>query len=78
MNINNIKRKKHILKHCYKYGMNSTIDAFHISQSCIYNYRKLNKEGNLKENKSTRPNNVRKSKTDPRIRDYIVELREKH
>ena len=58
--------------------MDSTRDAFHISQSCIYDYRKLDKEGRLTENKSTKPNNSRKSKTDPKIRDYIIELREKH
>jgi hypothetical protein len=78
MNINTLKRKKHILNHCYKYGINSTIDAFHISQSCIYNYKREEKLGLLNENKSTKPKSVRKSKTDPKIRDYIIELREKH
>lgn len=72
----------HVLTHYYKYGLRSTLDAFRIKKSSLYNWRNAY-EKNYRQvialvPKKTRPHTVRKMETDFRIIEFIKEMRKEH
>jgi len=65
-----------------KYGLEATEEAFSVKKSSIYKWRKLLKDnqGRLEvlNDKSRAPKNKRKPKWDPRIVNFIKDLREQY
>ena len=77
-----VKRKLKILSFFEKHGLAPTVDAYNISRSTIYRWKKLLKDNNGKievlKDRSKMPKNKRKRETDLRIIDYIVMIRKKY
>ena len=76
------KKKAEIVSFFEKYGLDATIAAFKISKSSIYQWRKTLKDNqgrieSLNE-KSKAPKNPKKSKIDPRIKEFIKNYRKEH
>jgi len=69
----------HALDHYSKYGWRSTSDAFSISKSTLYDWKRVFVESHRKPfslvPKSTRPHHTRIMTTDPRIVEFIKEMR---
>jgi hypothetical protein len=76
------KFRLHVLDHYFKYGWKSTIDAFGVKKSTLYDWRKVfllsKKEINSLVPKSTRPNNLRQMTIDPRFVEFIGSVREEY
>lgn len=76
------KKKAEIVYFFEKFGFEPTISAFKVSKSSIYLWRKTFKENqgrieSLNE-KSKAPKNPRKSKIDPKIKEFIKKFRVEH
>ncbi|NMB56728.1 transposase, partial [Candidatus Beckwithbacteria bacterium] len=73
-----VKYRYHILTFYYQYGYKATCQAFKISKSTLYLWKKKY-EGNHKLNslipKSTRPKTTRRMITDPQIVEFIKAVR---
>lgn len=72
----------HVITHYYKYGLRPTLDAFKIKKSSLYNWRNAY-ERNYRRvialvPKKTRPLHVRKMETDPRVIEFIKQMRREH
>jgi len=76
------KRKAEIVYFFEKYGLKPTIEAFKVSKSSIYLWRQILKKNQGKiealNEKSKAPKKPRKSKLDPRIREFIKNFRKNH
>ena len=77
-----VKRKLKILSFFERYGLKPTIDAFGVSKSTIYRWRKILRESNggieaLKD-KSRAPKRRRKRNIDIRVIDFIVDIRKRY
>jgi putative transposase len=79
---NPAKFRLHVLKHFYKYGWRSTVDAFGIGKSTLYDWKKSYERSRKSLTslipKKTRPKRVRQMTTDPRIVQFIREFREQY
>jgi transposase InsO family protein len=68
-----------VLKHFWKYGLDSTLDAFPVSRPTVFRWQKeLKKSGGKLQSlvpKSTRPNQIRKMQVSPDLVAKIKELR---
>ena len=77
-----VKRKLKILSFFEKHGLAPTVDAYNISRSTIYRWKKLLKDNNGKieflKDISKIPKNKRKRETNLRVIDYIVIIRKKY
>ena len=73
------KFRLHVLDHYFKYGWKSTIDAFGVKRSTLYDWRKVFINSKKKINslvpRSTRPNHLREMRTDPRLVEFIKSVR---
>jgi hypothetical protein len=76
------KFRLHVLDHYFHYGWKSTIDAFGVKKSTLYDWRKVfitsKKQINSLVPKSTRPNNVRQMTIDPKFVEFIKSVREEY
>jgi hypothetical protein len=76
------KFRLHVLDHYFKYGWRSTIDAFGVKKSTLYDWRKVfvasKKQINSLVPKSTRPNNLRVMTVDPKFVEFIKSVREEY
>jgi len=76
------KFRLHVLDHYFKYGYRSTVDAFGVAKSTLYDWRnvflKSKKNINSLIPKSTRPKTVRRMNTDPRLVEFIKSVREEY
>lgn len=76
------KFRLHVLKHFYHYGYKSTIDAFGIGRSTLYDWKKAYEKSNKAllslVPKKTRPKRVRSMTTDWRLVAFIKEFREQY
>ena len=76
------KRRARALIFYEKYGLDATLEAFHISRATLYRWKCKLKEGKGKleslNNQSRTPQTKRRRTIDPRIETYIIEQREKH
>jgi hypothetical protein len=76
------KFRLHVLDHYYKYGWRSTVDAFGVKKSTLYDWRRLfiisKKQINSLVPKSTRPNNLRVMTVDPKFVEFIKLFRESY
>lgn len=74
------KFRLHVLDHYYKFGWKSTVNAFGVCKSTLYDWRNTFEISKRKINslvpKSTRPIKTRKMATDFRIVEFIREVRE--
>lgn len=72
----------HVITHYYKYGLRSTLDAFKIKKSSLYNwinaYERNGRRVIALVPKKTRPVHVRKMETDWRVVEFIKEMRHEH
>jgi len=75
------KRKVKIVEFFNQYGLKATIDAFGVSKSSIYSWRKKLKESGgkieLLNDNSKAPKNRRKKQRDERVVAFIKEMRSK-
>ena len=73
------KWKAKVVEFFEKYGLSATKEAFGVSKSSVYLWRKKLKEsgGNLEvlNDKSKAPKNRRKPETDPRVIEFIKKIR---
>lgn len=71
--------RMHILDHYYRYGYKSTIDAFGVGKSTLYDWKKVfelsGKEPFSLVPKSTRPHRTRVMITDFRLVEFIKQMR---
>lgn len=76
------KFRLHVLDHYYKYGWKSTIDAFGVAKSTLYDWRKLfinsKKQINSLVPKSTKPNHVRQMTVNLKFIEFIKSVRESY
>lgn len=76
------KFRLHVLDHYFKYGWKSTVDAFGVKKSTLYDWRKLFISSKKKINslvpKSTRPNNLRVMMVDSKFVEFIGSVREEY
>jgi len=79
---NPAKFRLHVLKHFYKYGWRSTVDAFGIGKSTLYDWKKKYEKSRKSLvsliPKKTRPKRVRQMTTDSRIVQFIREFRQQY
>lgn len=72
----------HVLDHYYKYGWKSTIHAFGIKKSSLYNWRNGFERSGKKISslipKSTKPINTRQMKIDVRLVEFIRAMRQEY
>jgi|SRR5579871_1625322 len=72
----------HVITHYYKYGLRPTLDAFKIKKSSLYNwinaYEKNGRRVIALVPKKTTPQHVRQMHTDPRLIEFIREMRQEH
>jgi len=72
----------HVITHYYKYGLRPTLDAFKIKKSSLYNwinaYEKNGRRVIALVPQSTRPQTTRRMHTDPRIVEFIKQMRQEH
>jgi len=77
-----VKRKLKILSFFEKYGLKPTIDAFGVSKSTIYRWRKILRDNNGRiealKDKSRAPKRRRKRNIDIRVIDFIVDIRKRY
>ena len=75
-------RKVKILTFWKKYGLEATIEAFKVKRSTLYLWQKKLKEnkGRIEalNNKSRVPKNKRKRIIDPKVKEFIIQQRNKH
>lgn len=75
------KFRLHVLEHYYKYGWKSTINAFNIGKSTLYDWKRDFEKSKKKlislVPRSTRPHNYRQSRVDYRLIEMIKSMREK-
>jgi len=73
------KFRLHVLDHYYKYGWKSTINAFGVAKSTLYDWRRIINDSRKNINslipKSTRPRKLRKMIVDPRFVEFIKSVR---
>ena len=76
------KYKLKVLAFWEKYGLQAATDAYNVKRRTLYLWKKQFIEGNKKieslNEKSKKPKNLRKRITDPKIENFIIEIREKH
>lgn len=76
------KFRFHVLKHFYHYGYKSTIDAFGVGKSTLYDWKKAYEKSNKSlmslVPKKTKPKRVRSMTTDWRLVAFIREFREQY
>lgn len=76
------KFRLHVLDHFYKHGIKSTVHAFNIPRTTIYDWKMaFEKSGKKLQSlipKSTRPINTRQMKTDPKLLEFIKAMREEY
>lgn len=69
----------HVLQHFYQYGLSSTLNAFNVKKSTLYDwkkrYEKSKKQLSSLIPKSTRPKKIREMIVDWRLVDFIKEMR---
>ena len=69
----------HVITHYYHYGLKSTLDAFRIKKSSLYNwinaYEKNGRRVIALVPKKTRPEHTRQMQTDWRLVSFIREMR---
>jgi len=79
---NPAKFRLHVLNHYYKYGWKPTTEAFGVSKSTLYDWKKKYEQSKRKllslVPKKTRPKKVRQMTTDWRIVQFIHEFRKQH
>lgn len=72
----------HVLTHYYEYGYKSAIDAFSVAKSTLYDWRKVFELSGKRPvsivPKSTRPHKTRVMPTDPRLIEFIGEMRKEY
>lgn len=72
----------HVVDHYYKYGWKSTVDAFGIGKSTLYDWRKTFELSGKKPislvPKSTRPHRTRTMTTDYRLVEFIKQMRKEY
>jgi len=72
----------HVITHYYKYGLRPTLDAFKIKKSSLYNwinaYEKNGRRVIALVPQKTRPKQVRQMQTDPRLVEFIKQMRVEH
>ncbi len=72
----------HVITHYYKYGLRPTLDAFNLKKSSLYNwvnaYERNHRRVIALVPKKTRPFHVRRMETDPRITEFIKQMRKEH
>ncbi len=77
-----VKHRLKVLDHANKYGINSAIDAYEISERTIKYWRAKLRDSNGVliglASLSTRPFNTRKSKIPKYVRDYVKEIKLNH
>lgn len=76
------KFRLHVLDHYYKFGWKSTISAFGVAKSTLYDWRNTFESSRKKINslvpKSTRPSKTRVMMTDWRLIEFIKQFREEY
>lgn len=69
-----------VLDHYYKFGWQSTVDAFKIGKSTLYDWKKAFERSHKNLSslvpRSTAPKRVRMMRTDPRVLELITSLRD--
>lgn len=71
--------RKHVLTHYYKHGWKSAVDAFGVGKSTLYDWKgKFEKSGRKDVSlvpKTTRPHNTRTMTTNPKLVEFIKQMR---
>ena len=75
-----VRRKLEIIKFFNKYGYSTTKDAFKVGRSTVYLWKKKYQEKDVYGlvNRSRKPHNTRRMYVEPKIYEFIKDLREKH
>jgi hypothetical protein len=72
----------HVITHYYKYGLRTTLDAFNIKQSTFYDWKWAYERNKRRVialvPKKTTPKTTRKMETDPRLVEFIKQMRIEH
>lgn len=72
----------HVITHYYKYGLRPTLEAFNLKKSTFHEWKRTYEKNHRRVislvPKKTRPLHVRKMETDPRIIEFIKEMRIEH
>lgn len=72
----------HVIKHYYTYGMHSTVNAFNVSKSTVYNWKHAYETSGKRIASlvpiSTAPHQVRVMNTDWRLVEFIKQMRRKY
>jgi transposase InsO family protein len=72
----------HVLCHFYRYGIQSTLDAFRLSRTTVYRWKKIYEIHGKKVGKlipcSTAPSHVRRMHTDWRLVEFIKTMRQEY
>lgn len=76
------KFRLHVLDHYYKHGIKSSVHAFNIPRSTIYDWRRVFENSGKKVSslipKSTRPTNTRQMNLNPNLLEFIKAMREEY
>jgi hypothetical protein len=72
----------HVLKHYYKYGIGSAMDAFGLPKTTIYTWKRVYEISGKKKSslipKSTRPHKTRRMTLNPSLVEFIKAMREEY
>lgn len=72
----------HVITHYYQYGLQPTLDAFNLKKSTFYDWKWAYERNHRRVialvPKKTRPTNVRRMETDPRVVEFIKGMRKEH
>jgi len=76
------KFRHHAIVHCYKHGYHATVDAFHISKTTLYRWKKEYELSKKRLSslipKSTKPKTTRRMLTDYHLVEFIRSMRQEY
>src|SRR5574339_1197172 len=76
------KFRLYVLDFFYRHGWRATVEAFKISKSTLYDWKKMFEKSGKKVSslipQSTRPKRTRTMNVDPRITEFIRRIREEY
>ena len=74
-----VRFRLHVLDHCYKHGIKSSVDALGLPRTTIYTWEKKFEEGGKKSSSftpaSTRPHNTRQMTLSSKLVEFIKAMR---
>ncbi len=72
----------HVITHYYRYGLRPTLDAFNLKKSTFHEWKRTYEKNHRRVialvPKKTRPLHIRQMQTDPRLIEFIKQMRNEH